>query len=1455
MARKVRLHSESAFRAIISYLAFSLALEKGDPMSEIVKRAQQLVEYKVIRRVRTPAGVRRYKQPIGSIIVRDGVLRNLDLLTPEWDGWERVRDRNTGRKFDIGRDEEDGKWYVYGEGGWDDLVVGPVDTEEEAYLILDDMLTPERDRIKVQADKYRSKRPGSFAREALGDSLNELANEISDNSDKKNRHVYDDILGIIDQYDGAGAGGTADEFEVRALLRDYYERNRGVMNDTQRSAVESMINELTRVGKLPPLSASSVETDLTFVALRRQQYEAEGNQIRPVKYRELTSGMWVSINDSDWVQVIDTIPQSARAVIVRGRDRQGNYQHFYRVGPRTKIETVNDPDRIGQPIAAEIPLDQPQQKQPPKNALKKIRSEWEDWERFKGADGKVYDLGEEDGRWYATGPGGWDEIVAEGNTRDEVYNALLSHVTGAPASQADQRQASDVLKPVKGEWEGWDRFRGADGNLYDVGEEDGTWYATGPGGWDEIIAEGNSRDEVMEKLTAHLSAGVSFAPQKTEVSAPEPEPKPKAKGKTKSKDGLWENVDPGQVYLNLSSTAVELTDNPDTQRAGMFVTVIARDFGEGVIDIPGAVEELRKLAKDKNYGKARARILRAIEEIEALRNPRTQEEARAAAEKRRASAAAESQAKRRVAELQQEAIRRLGRSGGRQLQATTSTISGDGDAAAGLRATLRQLQKDDADFETIESVEQVMHELQDGLIMPRQAASRLEELAELHSDPNVATTLTTAARRLRGEQVEEPEAPEAPTRAESLATDKEISLMKRGTSRMPDYARQEWERFVGAVESGDRDTADRSYERLIRLFDENGVPDYKGPRAFLETAYAIVKRGKPREAPETSAQTSAPKKATSSGKKVDDPALINTLTTELGMLRNRVSYLNSFEVHKTIDDLTRKARNGEVDARDVTTALLNLADEIDQRERFADKARVEDIRKELRRGVSVIEAIPRRYQHMRQRILQLQKYTEPGEDYNRGVTEHLLSAQRLLSNGDLDGANHFLQSAERAADTHEAAKKVRAEMSDADPTNSKRAARIKRQEAIDRVRPAVDLIGEAAETVMSGNNLATIRTRLDSMYKRNKTSTDDFITLNEIVNSLNRRSLHTDSGRRDVLGDLRRIARKRNLSLISAPNEEVRYDPAKHEAVGPINPGNRAIVIRPGFEFEYEGERIVLNKPVVVDNEPVAIRPTTQKPAENLPQKRSRGRSASRGSTASPYSLPMPSEERIRRLAEQSAIVRSMLPKNWGKSLEAQLEWKADKPKYTGAIVAFIPRHEDAGRLAVEDGESPDELHVTAYYLGDDADEFNDDARQAIITTVRNVVRERPKVHGEVFSVNFFNPGSKEREPCVVYGVGGRELAKTRYLIAKAIDRLKAGMKLPLAEQHAPWVPHITAAYTEDESLFEAMKGNMGPVVFDRVRVAFAGEHVDIPFDSSPAESLFGKCMDILGMKRELRTK
>lgn len=178
----------------------------------------------------------------------------------------------------------------------------------------------------------------------------------------------------------------------------------------------------------------------------------------------------------------------------------------------------------------------------------------------------------------------------------------------------------------------------------------------------------------------------------------------------------------------------------------------------------------------------------------------------------------------------------------------------------------------------------------------------------------------------------------------------------------------------------------------------------------------------------------------------------------------------------------------------------------------------------------------------------------------------------------------------------------------------------------------------------------------------------------------------------------------------------------------------------------------------------------------------------------------------------------------------------ADGSHMSGAMIALMPTTEDAERLAIEGGEPADQLHLTLYFLGDDGTVFTDEERRALIDQIADYANwiGQP-IEARVFGANHWN--SDGDSPSWVWAVGddrddGRPaVAPTLvnaydaacYSVANALDVEN------LPDQYTPWQPHICAAYSDELDLIIALEERLGPITFDRVRVAFAGDHTDIP--------------------------
>ncbi|MGV2914554.1 phage minor head protein [Streptomyces alfalfae] len=183
----------------------------------------------------------------------------------------------------------------------------------------------------------------------------------------------------------------------------------------------------------------------------------------------------------------------------------------------------------------------------------------------------------------------------------------------------------------------------------------------------------------------------------------------------------------------------------------------------------------------------------------------------------------------------------------------------------------------------------------------------------------------------------------------------------------------------------------------------------------------------------------------------------------------------------------------------------------------------------------------------------------------------------------------------------------------------------------------------------------------------------------------------------------------------------------------------------------------------------------------------------------------------------------------------------ADGSHLMGGMIALIPTEEDAARLAIEGGEDTDELHLTLYFLGDQGGDWTEDQRNELANGVRARVQDLGgPITARAFGANHWNADTDS--PSWVWAVGGNlndpddapTLGQARALVTEALEDTHERPELP--RQHSPWVPHVCAAYSEDPALLAALEERLGPITFDRVRLAFGGDHIDIPLDPEQEE-------------------
>lgn len=181
---------------------------------------------------------------------------------------------------------------------------------------------------------------------------------------------------------------------------------------------------------------------------------------------------------------------------------------------------------------------------------------------------------------------------------------------------------------------------------------------------------------------------------------------------------------------------------------------------------------------------------------------------------------------------------------------------------------------------------------------------------------------------------------------------------------------------------------------------------------------------------------------------------------------------------------------------------------------------------------------------------------------------------------------------------------------------------------------------------------------------------------------------------------------------------------------------------------------------------------------------------------------------------------------------ESRVDKTAASSAHTGAMIALAPTVEDAQRLALDSpgAEPAGELHLTLFYLGE-ASDWDEEHRADLLQRLTDRAQDLLPLTGQAFGANQWNANGDE--PCWVWAVGddrdtdGPGLETTR---AAAVNALEDQLRQPqLPAQHSPWQPHVCAAYSRSPALLTAMNERLGPVRFDRLRVAFAGEYTDIP--------------------------
>lgn len=162
-----------------------------------------------------------------------------------------------------------------------------------------------------------------------------------------------------------------------------------------------------------------------------------------------------------------------------------------------------------------------------------------------------------------------------------------------------------------------------------------------------------------------------------------------------------------------------------------------------------------------------------------------------------------------------------------------------------------------------------------------------------------------------------------------------------------------------------------------------------------------------------------------------------------------------------------------------------------------------------------------------------------------------------------------------------------------------------------------------------------------------------------------------------------------------------------------------------------------------------------------------------------------------------------------------------DEAIHTQGMIALVPSEADLERLVLDGFEPIEQLHLTVVFLGD-ADAMDEAIRTIMRERVAAVAADLEPIEANAFAASMFNPTGDE--PCWVLTVGGEDLHDVHEAF-EDVDELFSSWDLP--EQHNPWIPHITLAYSDDPALVEEVVQRVGPVSFDRLRLSIGDDTED----------------------------
>jgi 2'-5' RNA ligase len=200
------------------------------------------------------------------------------------------------------------------------------------------------------------------------------------------------------------------------------------------------------------------------------------------------------------------------------------------------------------------------------------------------------------------------------------------------------------------------------------------------------------------------------------------------------------------------------------------------------------------------------------------------------------------------------------------------------------------------------------------------------------------------------------------------------------------------------------------------------------------------------------------------------------------------------------------------------------------------------------------------------------------------------------------------------------------------------------------------------------------------------------------------------------------------------------------------------------------------------------------------------------------------------------AMTTKKLPTDDEKTDEEIVTAAANEDNLNGGMIALIPSTADVDRLALPDMEPAGVLHLTMWFLTDDASTLSEETVSALTSIAREVAATAQPVETMAFGVDLWNWAGDS--PSIVLAVGDpeRQLTEIRAAVGdRADDALLNEWQDVVDAQHHPWVPHVCLAYSDDFGVVEQALTKVGPITFDTLHIAIGGDTYDYPLGERDA--------------------